>query len=48
MNINYNINDIWIPSKIRNGRVDILDKIKGSTKIVKESILSENNGNFNI
>ena len=45
MNINYNINDIWIPSKIRNGRVDILDKIKGSTKIVKESILAENNVN---
>jgi hypothetical protein len=45
MKLDYNINDIWIPSKIRNGRVDILDKIKGSTKIVKESILSENNAN---
>ena len=44
MNINYN-NDVWIPSAIRNGRVDILDKIKGSTKIVKESVLSENNIN---
>ena len=35
--------DIWIPDYIKNGRVDILDNIKGSTKIIKESILSENN-----
>ena len=45
MKLNYNINDIWIPSHIRNGRVDILNKIKGSTKIIKESILTENNVN---
>ena len=44
MNVNFN-NDVWIPTSIRNGRVDILDKIKGSTKIVKESVLSENNIN---
>ena len=44
MNVNFN-NDVWIPTSIRNGRVDILDKIKGSTKIVKESILAENNIN---
>jgi hypothetical protein len=36
-------NDIWIPDNIKNGRVDILEKIRGSTKIIKESILSENN-----
>ena len=44
MNIDNN-SDVWIPSRIRNGRVDILDDIKGSSKIVKESILSENNVN---
>jgi hypothetical protein len=44
MNVNNN-SDVWIPSRIRNGRVDILDDIKGSSKIVKESILSENNVN---
>jgi hypothetical protein len=40
--MNIDFNDIWIPSKIRNGRVDILEKIKGGTKIVKPSILNEN------
>jgi len=35
--------DVWIPDKIKNGRVDILEKIKGSTKIIKESILNEDN-----
>lgn len=44
MNVDNN-NDVWIPSHIRNGRVDILNDIKGSSKIVKESILSENNVN---
>ena len=44
MNVDNN-NDVWIPSYIRNGRVDILNDIKGSSKIVKESILSENNVN---
>jgi hypothetical protein len=44
MDVNYS-NDVWLPSSIRNGRVDILNKIKGSSKIVKESILSENNVN---
>jgi len=44
MNVDNN-SDVWIPSRIRNGRVDILDDIKGSSKIVKESILSENNVN---
>jgi hypothetical protein len=44
MNVDYN-SDVWIPSHIKNGRVDILDKIKGSSKMVKESILSENNVN---
>jgi len=41
--MNIDFNDIWIPSKIRNGRVDILKKIKGGTKIIKQSILNENN-----
>jgi len=36
-------NDIWIPDNIKNGRIDILERIKGTTKIIKESILSENN-----
>ena len=40
--MNIDFNDIWIPSKIRNGRVDILQKIKGGTKMVKASILNEN------
>lgn len=44
MDVNYS-NDVWLPASIRNGRVDILNKIKGSSKIVKESILSENNVN---
>ena len=44
MNLDYD-KDVWIPSYIRNGRVDILNDIKGSSKIVKESILSENNVN---
>ena len=44
MNVDYN-NDVWIPSHIKNGRVDILNEIKGSSKIIKESILSENNVN---
>lgn len=44
MDVNYS-NDVWLPTSIRNGRVDILNKIKGSSKIVKESILSENNVN---
>ena len=37
MNVDYN-NDVWIPSHIKNGRVDILNEIKGSSKILKESI----------
>ena len=41
--MNIDFNDIWIPSKIRNGRVDILEKIKGGTKMIKPSILNENN-----
>ena len=45
MKLNYNIDDIWIPAHIRNGRVEILNDIKGSTKIIKESILAENNVN---
>ncbi len=36
-------NNIWIPDKIKNGRIDILDKIKGSTKIIKQSILNDDN-----
>ena len=44
MNVDNN-SDVWIPSQIRNGRVDILDDIKGTSKMVKESILSENNVN---
>jgi hypothetical protein len=44
MDVNYS-NDIWLPTSIRNGRVDILNNIKGSSKMVKESILSENNVN---
>ena len=44
VDVNYS-NDVWLPASIRNGRVDILNKIKGSSKIVKESILSENNVN---
>ena len=38
-------NNIWIPDKIKNGRVDILNKIKGSTKIIKQSVLDEYNVN---
>ena len=41
--MNIDFNDIWIPSKIRNGRIDILQNIKGGTKIIKPSILNENN-----
>jgi hypothetical protein len=46
MDVNYS-NDVWLPSSIRNGRVDILDNNnnKGSVKIVRESILAENNVN---
>ena len=44
VDVNYS-SDVWLPASIRNGRVDILNKIKGSSKIVKESILSENNVN---
>jgi len=36
-------NDIWVPDNIRNGRIDILEKIKGGTKMVKASVLSEYN-----
>ena len=46
MDVNYS-NDVWLPSSIRNGRVDILDNNnnKGSVKIVSESILAENDVN---
>jgi hypothetical protein len=44
MEIKYK-NDVWIPSSVRNGRVDILDDIKSPTKITKESVLAENNIN---
>jgi hypothetical protein len=44
MEIKYK-NDVYIPASIRNGRVDILNDIKGSTKIIKESALAENNVN---
>jgi hypothetical protein len=38
-----NFNDIWIPDNIKNGRIDILEKIKGTAKIIKPSILNEYN-----
>jgi hypothetical protein len=44
--MNIDFNDIWIPAKIRNGRVDILEKIKGGTKMIKPSILNENNSSL--
>lgn len=44
MEIKYK-NDVYIPASIRNGRIDILNDIKGSTKIIKESALAENNVN---
>ena len=43
MDVNYS-NDVWLPTSIRNGRVDTLN-YKGSSNMVKDSILSENNVN---
>ena len=49
MNINNFLNvdysDIWVPSTIKNGRIDIYDNIASTPKLVTKSILSENNTN---
>lgn len=49
MNINnfYNVdNNLWIPSNIKNGRINIIDNFESSNpKIIVPSILNENNTN---